>query len=315
MNLNIASLKAYAASRLEDSRDALRKQVLIYVLVWLGAQLLSLLGGQLLITQADKMTGLSAAGVRSILMSAQQVLNILVSVLTPLWTAGYWLSCLDAARGKSPEPKRLTYGLSHAGKYIFSALLVALRILLFSYLAAIIMSLFMSFLVPASLMGADPNAILSGDGAALDAAVQGLMPLVYAMLAVVLVIAAVMLFRYRLLYFVAADYTSMPSGHILRVSSELMRGLWGQFIKLDLSFWWYWLLYGLVQCLSSAGLVMLLLDIPFPIREDLFLLLLDGAYLLAFALFHLLFANRVRVTYAAAYDQLLQMRLQSQPQA
>lgn len=320
MNLNIKGIKSYSAQRLSENKASLFRAVMIYALVLAGAQALSMILGKILLTQADKMTGLSASGIRTILMSAQQVMRLLVGVLAPLWQVGYLLSCLDVSRGKAANPQRLTYGIRHAGKYMLCYLLVALRVFLRGYLAMILGAFALSFFLSGAVP-LDPAVIDTQDPAAMEALTSQvltairpmLIPAFILMLALACLVILPMLYRYRLMIYLAADHPELRPGQVLRLSDFLMRGVRLQYLKLDLSYWWFYLLLGLAEAVPAAVFALPYLNLTLPIRDDWFFIILQFLYLALLTVISLLFYNRVQVTYAAAYDHLSQARLPDAP--
>lgn len=320
MNLNIKGIKSYSAQRLSDNKASLFRVVLIYALVLAGVQAASMIISQVLVNQADKMTGLSASGIRAILMSAQQILTLLVGVLAPLWQVGYLVSCLDVSRGKAADPHRLTYGIRHAGKYMLCYLLVALRVFLLGYITLILGTTILSFLLT-STVSLDPGAINSQDPAAMEAltiqvlaAIRPLLiPGAIVLLALCALVILPMLYRYRLMIYLAADHPELRPGQVLRLSDFLMRGVRLQYLKLDLSYWWFYLLLGLAEAVPAAVFALPYLNLSLPISDDLFFIILQLLYLALLTVISLLFYNRVQVTYAAAYDHLSQARLPDAP--
>lgn len=308
MNLNIKSIKAYAAARMEANAPAARRLILMYALILAGAQVLNLGAGELLLRQADKMTGLSAIGIRSILISAQRMLGLLLTVLSPLWLAGYMAAALDLARGEAPASDRLTCAIRSPWRYLICFLLLLIRIFACGYVAVLGAALLLSFF-PLAVFSGDPNAILQ-DPAATAQFMQEAMPLILGLSALFLLIALVLLFRYRLFLFVAADHPELRSSMVLRVSSALMQGVGRQFLRLDLSFWWYYLLLVAVEAIPLGGQLTILLDISVPMG-DWFYLLLDAIYLTASTLLAIVFMNRIQVTYAATYDQLVKAKTEA----
>lgn len=307
MKWNIRELKAQSRSLLARNRTGAEKLVLYYVLILLGAQLLNVTLGQYLVNQADTFTGLSGEHTKSMLMTGKTLLDCLVIVLSLLLPAGYQAGLLSLARGDAPNPGVLSLGFQRPARYLVCFLLLILRMVGLTYLLLLGFSLILAPFFPLP-----PEVTLEGiyanDPTVMALAGEALGPFLIVLGVAAAILAIFLFYRYRLLFLVAADWPDLRSGQILRVSSELTRGFRLQFLRLDLSFWWYGLLMLVIEALPYLDLILARFGIVLPLPAAAVETILMVGYLLIWGGVTLLFNNRVQAPYAMAYDGIMRYR-------
>jgi hypothetical protein len=77
-------------------------------------------------------------------------------------------------------------------------------------------------------------------------------------------------------------------------------------LRLDLSFWWFYLLDGMITALWFGSSLLPLLGITLPWSAEVNLFVFYGLYMICQLGLYLGFRNRVEVTYAHAYSALRQ---------
>ena len=82
--------------------------------------------------------------------------------------------------------------------------------------------------------------------------------------------------------------------------------------KLDLSFWWFYVLDGLTLALCYGDLILGLMGISLPISADVSYFLFYVLYLAAQLGLYVFARNRVECTYAAGYDALRRERTETE---
>ena len=257
--------------------------------------------------------GLSGLVMRSMLETAIQVLQLSVNLLLPFWTFGY-LSCvlhmtreqplslqtmLDGFRRFGPV---LRLNLLRSGYLLLMALLCiypSMMIFLWTPLS----TPFMEIIEP--LMAVDAAEILLDD-ATLAAATDALLPsfLIYGVL--LLALAGPKYYSFRM-----ADYCLMddPRGSALialRRSSLMLHKNRLALLKLDLHFWWFYLLDGLTLLLCYGETLLPLVGIQLPITPEIAYFLFYALYLGAQIGLSVWARNKVECTYAAGYECLKQ---------
>ena len=259
--------------------------------------------------------GLSNMGLRSVLSTIQAVLPFLQIAVTLGLELGYAAAMLNIARGRSAEPRDLLGGFR---KFLPMAVSVMWQIIICS--AAIIAALYVSCWIFMFLPSYDAfldviepvlesmttmSTAMILDDATLAAAMEAMIPMlrIFAVLAAIVLIPIT--YQYRMVTFCLADAAGYLSGlGALRESRRMMRRNRFQLFRLDLGFWWYYLLQVLISlvCYGDALLPMFGITLPWSQTASYFVFLILS---LALQLgVYVLCMNRVTVTYATAYDAL-----------
>ena len=297
-------IRAMARQRLKSVPYSVRKLTLFYV----GATMLLniLLTGVnfLLNREISTAGGVDGLNIRTTLTVVQLVLMLVVTLVTPFWNLGYTGVAMRTARNRESEPGDLLDG--------FYMIFPALR--LFLCLFAVMMIVCIGATQGATMLYsltpmyensmADLQALLEST-AGMDGAVvmdeatameilKELWP-VYLLAAMAAIGALVILFyRLRLAEFQLVDGETGAIRNLL-TSNRKMKGKCMAFFRLDLSFWWYFLLQAVAVAVAYGDLL-----IPGDIA-------FWGFYLGSCALQVLiaaLFMPRVATTYALAYDEV-----------
>jgi uncharacterized membrane protein len=121
-----------------------------------------------------------------------------------------------------------------------------------------------------------------------------------------LAIGAPMFYRYRMGQYLLMDDPQMGALSALRTSRRITRGNRVALFRLDLSFWWFYLLDGMITALWFGGTLLSLLGISLPMSEEVSQLVFYGLYMVCQLGLYLGYRNQVEVTYANAYSALRQ---------
>ena len=142
------------------------------------------------------------------------------------------------------------------------------------------------------------------DSAALDQLSWMMLPILGIFLVVFLAFVLPIIYRYRMADFVLLDHPEAGALYALRESRQMMRGSRFGLFRLDLSFWWYYVLLFLANALAYGDWLLSFAGISLPLSGTaayyLFALLSLAANFLVFYLLY----NRLNVTYALAYGQV-----------
>ncbi len=299
--MNIPQLKSATTGRI--SRSA-RHLALLHSGIALGASALLTVMSFLLSKPLAQTGGLSGIGTRTMLTSIQSVLALVLTIAMPFWDMGFIHTTVRLAKGEPAGTKNLLEGF----RRFFPVLrLMLLRMMFVGMLAffclQIVSTVYLLSPLSNGLM-AQMEALLTeemlsaSDHAALEALLPSLYP-VYIFAGVVLIALLIPLFyRFRL-----ADMAIMDSAPgalaALRQSGKAMKGNALAFFKLDLSFWWYYLLFALAAAIAYGDVALAWLKVPIDETVAYF-----GFYALSIAA-QLLLAWRcaatVHTTYAEAY--------------
>lgn len=276
----------------------------------LAVSLLSYLLSQVM-GQAGGLSGLSS---QAMLQTAQTVLELAVTVFSPFWAMGFVAAALHLARRQDATPRTLTSGLRRWGPIlrllILEGLIYLAVIMAVAQAGSIVYTLTplsqpMSDLMEQLLAAGttDPDAlteILMGiDSSQLLSIVLTMLPFV-----LLPVLAAALYISYRLRF---ASYVLMDNPHAgaivsLLASVQLTKGNFWTLLKLDLRYWWFYLLE-LVIALVPA--LQLLSDLSGAgIRAATLSVLLYVVSLLGQLALYAWKKPQVMTTYALLYDRL-----------
>ena len=311
-------LKETARQRLESASFDPKKLVLVYV----GASSLAMLlvtGLNFLLTELIAGTGgLGGLGTRAVLETAMEVLQTAANLILPFWTMGYLACTLKIVRGQRFDLTDLLTGFRHFGPVLRLNFLYSLQFLMLAFLCFYPSVLLYSVTpLSAPLMEMLEPLAQSGteivlDDATMAAATEAMIPMFVIYAVAFLAVAAPRFYNYRMAFYALLDDPKAGARMALRRSTVMMRGKRLDLLKLDIGFWWFYVLDGLTLVLCYGDLILGLLDIQLPISADIAYFLFYVLYLAAQLGLYLWARNRVECTYAAGYDALL--REQTQPQ-
>ena len=313
-------LKQRAQDALESAAYDPKKMVLIHTG---AASIITLLtaGATFLIQDGISGTGgLSGIGLRTMLSTASSVLQNITNLALPFWAFGYLLFILKTLRREQIGPATLLGG--------FHQLFPILRLLLirgFLYAAIAFLCLYPSAVIfsltplaqplealmePMMNLTSEADIALYLDDAMLSAMTDALLPMLLIYAVLYLVICIPVSYRLRFANYVLLDNPRAGALYALRASAALLRQNCLDLFKLDLSFWWYYLIDAalLAVCYADVFLPMLGISLPFSSTTAFFLFYV--LYFIGQLVFYAFAKNRVEATYAAAYEQL---RTQAQP--
>lgn len=304
--MNIKQRKQDAAQALFAAPNDPFKLTLLHTGLAAGASLLVSLVSYVLSLQIDSTGGLSGIGARSMLLSAQSVLSMVLMLLTPFWDMGYLRATLSFARKEETGFHTLLEGLRQWTKVLR---LLLLRIVMYAALTFIclqatsIIFAFTPWSMPA--MQTMEKLIAMGDGLTETIIMEEMLPVmipVYIIFAITLCVVLIPAF-YRLRLADLALMDGTPGARAaFRVSSLLSKGKRISLMLLDLSFWWYYL--GLVLCVAlSYGDVLLELA-GVKLTGDVWAIGFSCLSVAAQVLFMWRFTPYVATTTAMAYEHL-----------
>ena len=239
---DIPGIRAQAASQVQEHRASTRKLVLIYC----GVLALVSLGGNILTVLLDSgmgsTGGLDGIGMRSVLQSVQRMLYYITAFFGPFWGAGFVYAMLQLVRGRSPRPVDLTEGFRRFGRILMATV----------YQALVLIGLALLLPTVASMT--------------IFAAVEDPLVLTALILGLFLGVAVCVLYSFRMATYLMME-RKIGGVAALQLSRLMMRGRKRQFLKLDLSYWWYYVLSMLVTVVAYLDVFMQQLEIPLPMGE------------------------------------------------
>lgn len=305
-------LKKKASNRLQSGNDP-KKVVLVYAGIVALSSLVVTVVQDLLDSQISQTGGIQNIGTRSMLTTADTVLTIAQLLLVMCLTLGYTGSMLRIARGQYASPNSLKAG----GERIWVLLRTRLLQMLIMTAAAFALCFLVvnvCLLTPLSnrviaVMGTVSAEELLSNGLALMGLYSAMLPIMLIYLVALVPLLWYFSCTYRMVDYLLIDRPQLGAFGVLRESRRMMQGNMKMMLRVDLSFWWYYLLQALVSVLIYLNMVLALFAIGLPPE-----VLYWGTvvlYLAADFALRYFFSNKVAVTYALFYDSLCPKQEQS----
>lgn len=312
MTLQFDDLRQRGNRCLDFAAYSPRRLVLIHTAVSLGASLvvglLNLLFSQMIATTG----GLGGMGMRSMLQTAQTTLELAVTLALPFWNISLTRAALCWARGELAEPPTLLEGFRRFRSvlrvkiltaFVFLAIIIAVSnigtmLFLFTPFAGPLMKALDPIMQNAGTL--DPEVLLSDE----VMAQLGTAVIPFYIFFVVLLAAIAIPVWYRIRF---ADFGVMD-GNRARVSMlcsfRITKHKCMEVFKIDLHFWWFYLLQLLTVVLCYGDSILAALGVQLPISPEVSYVLFYAVGIVAQGLLLWWYQARVSVTYALAYEQL-----------
>ena len=301
------------ARELQQRAGNPKKLVLIHTAVALGSSLLITVLNYLFSLQIAETGGLSGLGLRSILSTVQASLELIVMAALPFWEIGLLFAALQWTKGETVEVRSLFQGFRRFGTVLAFRLLYG-GIFAVLGLAVFHISTFLFVMTPfaAPLMELlapilDPSAtaqqletLLTPE--LMSTAAKTMTPL-FVLFGILFLLLAIPVF-YRLRFGEFALMEGTGAWRALLKSLQITQRNTGKLLKLDLHFWWFYLLQVLCLAISWADTVLPHLGITLPVSQEVgyFLFFTAGTVLQGVLLWQ--YQGQVLTTYCLAYDAL-----------
>ena len=313
--LDPRALKNQASQRLAAASYDPKKLALIHSAAAVGVSLLLMLMNYLINHQMEStISGLSGMGMRSILGTIQLGLQNIASIAMPFWEIGLVFAALRIFRGEGTGPKDLLEGFRRFGSVLWLNLFQGL---LYGGLAFV--SLYFGTYIAMMLPSAQSAvALLMETASTADMAqveqlietmpveqLQQLLIPMFAIFGVIFLLAAIpMFYRFRMARFVIMDQPAVGAMAAMVISSRMTRHCRRKLFRLDLSFWWFYLVAALAAVLAYADVLMSMLGVALPFHAETFSLMVYVLGLLVTLVLYWRRNSYVQTTYAAAYEAL-----------
>lgn len=297
--------KDSAARSLQSASQDPKKWILIHTGVVLVAALIMMVVDYLLEQGIGDTGGLGGIGVRSVLTTAQSVMHYAQVLLLPFWQMGYTFCCLQLARGNEVRPRSLTEGFRRFGP-VLRLMLLQWALYMAIAMICVYISSFIFTMLPfsASMMEALEAAMTTGElteEALMQIMEDAYVPILITFSVVFIPVVLPFFYKYRMAAYCLLDDPKMGALAALRESSRMMRGNRLTLAKLDVSFWWFYLLDILVSAISYGDLLLPLVGVRLPWPEDANYFLFFIPYALCQLALYWWRRNEVEVTYAHVY--------------
>lgn len=309
---NAWQLHRQGAERFSGAENG-RKLVLIHTAVALGSSLLLAVINYLLDLQIAETGGLSGLGLRTALSTAQTLLEMLVMLVLPFWEIGIVYAGLRWTRGEQVDGTCLLQGFRRLGPVLGFRILYAIILTMLGFgvfnlaymifamtpLAAGMLEQMRPLMDPAATTE-QLEAMMTPE--AMTAMAKEMIPLFMIFGILFAGVAVILFYRLRFGEFFVMD--GVRAGRALSASLQITRKQFWQLVKLDLHFWWYYLLQLLCIAVAFADKIVWFLGISLPVSDV-------AAYFIAYVVGLLLQGilywrcrGQVLCTYCWAFDDL-----------
>lgn len=305
--------KQAAGERLAASFYDPRKLVAIHTGVAIGVSLVATLVSHLLDRLIAQTVGLGGLSTRVNLESIRMLVILLPGLLTIFWDAGYRSAMLRIGRGEAVMPRGLLEGFQSFWPLLRHALLrglLGIPVGMLCWYAAEILFLLTPFSAPmlealAPVMESGTlNQNLMLDPAVQEAMLQAAVPLL--VLFGLLLAAGLVLvyFPMRMSVYALLEEPEKGALFAIRKSSYLLRNCKMHLFRLDLSFWWYYLLRLLLAVVCYLDVLLAALKVQTGLSPMGLSLCCYGLFLVGALALSIGCRNRVEETYVQFYKAL-----------
>ena len=262
--------------------------------------------------------GLGAVGKRTMIQTFQHLLPIVNMLATMILELGLWNAMLRISRNQYVSPHSLKMGLVRFFPWLRCVLLQSAALVMITF-ALMNVAAIIFFALPASREALEltvPLAMKYTDSAALMEAMMAdevllysladaLIPMYIILFVLVLAVYIPISYRLRVANLIILDNPTAGAFRAVIGSIRLTKRNWKHYLRLDLSFWWYYVLLGLSMALGYLDLLLPLVGIRLPMSATAGSILTYGLYLVSqIAIFYFL-RPKVQVSTAIIYDTLL----------
>lgn len=305
-------IKEQADQRLQAAAYSPRRLVLLHTGIALVCSLVLTLISYFLNHQVSGTGGLAGIGTRSVLQSMQSVLSLALTIILPFWEFGFIAAAMRYARQEEVAPRNLLTGLRRFAPLLRLQLLQgAVYLLLLIAAAQLASTVVMLTPLGAGMMELMESLMQNQDfiqtglfpEEMLEQLIRAAIP-VYAVSGLLFALAAIPVsYRLRLAPYMVLDGQSRALAAMV-TSNRKMKGNCVGFFKLDLLFWWYWLLQGVCSLLAFGDALLPALGLQLPMDPEAAMFLFYGLQLAGSLALAYLWRAPVETTYATAYDTL-----------
>ena len=309
----LSNIRQLTADRLAAATYPPRRLALVHTGISLAGSLILMILTYLLSRQVADTGGLAGIGTRAALQSAQSVLSIALTVATPFWEFGFLAVAMGLGRGQSVGLRDLTRGFQRFGPVLRLILLQAILYLLIALAASQVAGT----AVLMTPLGTDLMALMQSLAENADFVTTGVVPEemmlpiikaaapMYVVTGILFIAAFIPVsYRLRLARYMLMDEDKPRALMCLLASNRAMKGNCLAFFKLDLRFWWYWLLQGLCAVIAFGDLWLPLVGVQLPFGADAAVFVFGGLQMAGLLLLAYYWRSQVETAYAIAYDEL-----------
>ncbi len=311
------SLKSAAVCALDGARGNPRRLVLLHSAITALALIAALLLTTLLNLKIDTAGGIAGLQTRTTLSSVSALVNGALELALPFWEMGYLFAAAAMYGGKQVGGRSLLGGFRRIGTvlcfYLLQALVYGVLAMVLYYPVSMLL-----MLTPlgAPILQKVSSAMLAGNAAALEQTLtfEQMLPFLIGFAVIYLLFAAPVFYRLRVAKFALADAPEKGAFAALRESFQRTRGRSLALFRLDLSFWWYYVLRVVTVAVCYGDVLLGLCGVTLPVSPTWSAPLFLTLGLAAQAALFYQYKNYYTLTYFAALDALRQAQPQPKPQ-
>lgn len=320
---NRRALKETAGLRLAEAAYDPRKLALLHTAISLGAAFVIALIDYYLSNQIEHTGGLSGVGMRSLLGTVQTTLQYVLNLALPFWGMGFVYAALQMARSQRADFHSLPEGFRRFGPVLRLCLLEGL---LYVGVGAVCMYA-ASFIFMLTPFGTDMTEKLMPvleagetieqiEAAIAQLPVGNLLQMISPFLVIFgilfVVVAAFFFYRFRMANFIVMDQPRTSALQALILSGRMTRRKKMALLKLDLSFWWFYVLLALTAVISYGDLLLAQAGVTLPMPAEVAWFVFYILGMLAQLALYWHSYSFVQTTYAVAYD-VLRQQMEEEP--
>ena len=266
-------------------------------------------------------TGLGGISKLAALETAQTVLRVAIAIFGPFWSLGFIAAVIHLARGQAATPSTLLAGFHRWGAALRLMILETLiyciatfsTMQLGAYIYALTSAADELFALMDQLVNIDADALYNLlstlDYNTVIRLFWGMLPFFFLLPLVVVILLS---YRLRLAQYILMDDPRVGARLAVAISIRLTKKNCLRLFALDLRFWWFYLLEGLVQVVCYGDLLLPMFGVELGMNAALASFLF---YILAMVCQVGLYAwqkPRVFTSYALFYDDLLPRQMPEQ---
>lgn len=294
--------------------------ILLHTGVVVLLSLLLTLADHLLDLQIATTGGLSGLADRAIFSTIQYLLRLLPLVLLPFWQIGYTYYTLRVARSMDAGTTHLLEGFHRFFPVLRLKLLTTMLFVGLAFACSYVSSFIFMATPWAVPVMAQMEQLMSqelSDAALMEAIMemaQDVAVPILVIFSICFLIGSFFLFyRIRLAEFWLMDHPGKGALAALMSSRQLMHGAWKEMFKIDLGFWWFFLLELLVSALGMGDMILNYFGISMSTDAFVTYLIFFSLYLWAQLMLYWWKKNHISVTYAHAYLTLCPDEVPEEP--
>lgn len=303
-------LRTDAHSAIDTMGKAATKLVLLHAGVSLGLSLAITAINYVVDLGIAQTGGLGGMDARTVLETIQTLLVYVQTIALPFWEMGYLFAVLRMARRQGTQNADLLAGFRYFGPVLRATVLRWVIYFALMMVGAQIGSL-LFMLTPASqdmlqfsqqLVGAetlDYGALLES-----EEYMSAMLPAVPFMLGGMVLPLIPVYYRLRMMDYAVMDEPRKGALHALVQSIRMTRKKCWALFKLDLHFWWFYLLQFLTVALCYGDILLPLMGVELSMNADLAMYVFYALALIAELCLYVWRKNQVYTTYALVYDDL-----------